>query len=120
MQRVETSTILDDERGRLVEILREGSWKQMNLLTIARGEARGGHYHRKLVECFLVIEGVVRFEVTHEPSGASQEFTIAQGECVIIEPFDCHTLTALEDVTLVSLYSDVFDPTDIHSGRAEA
>ena len=38
---------MNDERGKLIEIIREGDWKQLNYLTIKKGDARGNHYHKK-------------------------------------------------------------------------
>jgi mannose-6-phosphate isomerase-like protein (cupin superfamily) len=104
---------MDDDRGQLVEVIREGCWRQLNRMTIKRGEARGEHYHKRLVESFHVIEGSVRFDVRQVQTGATQQFVLEHGECVIIEPFDYHVLTALEDTTLVSLYSERFDPHDL-------
>ncbi len=115
MQPVKPFTVMNDERGKLIEVLKEGTWKQLNHFTIKKDGVRGKHYHKKLVEAFYVVAGKVKFEVKHVQTGKSDEFVLKEGESVIIQPLDYHVLTALEDVTMISLYSEVFDPTDLHA-----
>jgi mannose-6-phosphate isomerase-like protein (cupin superfamily) len=106
---------MDDARGKLVEVLKGSVWKQLNYLTIKKGDVRGKHYHKKLVELFYVLQGAVRFDIKNMKTGETQDFVMKAGECVIIEPDDYHVLTALEDLAMVSLYSEEFDPKDLHS-----
>ena len=46
----------DDERGNLVQLVREG-WKQVNVIRSEAGVERGGHYHAQNSEAFYVISG---------------------------------------------------------------
>ena len=114
MRRVTPFTVMDDERGMLREVVREGTWKQMNHFTIKKGEMRGNHYHKKLVELFYVVVGSVEFTVHKMPDWQKETFVLTVGQSVIIEPGDYHTLLALEDTAIMSLYSEVFDPKDIY------
>lgn len=87
-----------DERGSIVQLVREG-YAQVNVITSKAGVFRGGHYHKENREAFYIIEGALKLEV----AGVSYEFK--RGDFFGIEPYDMHSFTFLEDTTLVSLYS---------------
>ncbi len=113
MQHLKPFTVMDDERGFLKEV-HQGEWAQLNHMTIKKGQVRGNHYHKKLKELFYVISGKVKFDVKHVETGKEESFVLEPGQAVMIEPLDYHVVTAIEDVMMVSLYSEKFDPGDLH------
>ena len=45
-----------DDRGSLFQLVRAG-YEQVNVLSTRAGVCRGGHYHKRAVECFFVVSG---------------------------------------------------------------
>ena len=93
-----------------------GDWKEANYVETKKNAIRGGHYHKVNRECFFILSGKVQFTIQDTKTGAMNEFTVTNMECITIEPFVTHWLLALEDSSWVSLNSLAFNPKnpDIH------
>lgn len=99
-----------DERGELYEFTDiEGRYRQVNVLKSKSGTVRGRHYHKKLIEKFFIIDGSVEVIVMSLLTGKSNIFTAGPSEEFSVEPLHEHTLTFLQDTTILSFYSSVFD-----------
>ena len=95
-----------DERGELFEFTDiEGNFRQVNILVSKSGTVRGRHYHKKLKEKFFVVEGAVEVMIRVLSSGEKIEFTCAASDQFTVEPYNEHTLTFLENTTILSFYS---------------
>lgn len=95
--------VFEDERGSLVQLVREG-YKQINVVTSRAGFERGGHFHRLNREGFYVVEGSFTVEVKSE--GKKESYDFRKGDMFIIEPNVVHTFVYHEDSLLVAFYDN--------------
>ena len=98
---IEPDFVFDDERGSLVQLVRQG-YKQINVVTSKAGFERGGHYHALNREGFYVVDGF--FTVEAKKDGQTLRFTFKKGDMFIIEPNVIHTFNYIEDSVLVAFY----------------
>ena len=47
----------DDNRGNIYGIINQSNWQEINIISSRKGSVRGGHYHKKTIELFFIIEG---------------------------------------------------------------
>jgi quercetin dioxygenase-like cupin family protein len=99
----------EDERGSLVEISR-GLWQQINHLTIKKGNSFGGHYHKYKKELFYLVKGEIEILIISDKGG--QKVGMKPGDALLIEPYDEHTIRAIEDSEIVELLSKPFSEED--------
>lgn len=95
-----------DERGSLVQLIRDG-FKQVNIINSRGGAIRGGHYHIKNREAFYVVKGKMILETWDitEPK-VKEKYEFNTGDMFEIPPFVAHDFTFLIDTLLVSMYSE--------------
>lgn len=93
--------IFEDERGSLVQLVREG-YKQINVVVSKAGYERGRHYHALNREGFYVVEG--SFTVEASLDGRKELFSFGKGDMFLVEPNVVHTFDYKEDSILVSFY----------------
>ncbi len=92
----------EDDRGRFIQVWRGKDFEEINFLEIRKGVTRGDHYHKRNRELMVVTRGRLRLQVESRTTGATTEQVLEQGDCIVIEPYDLHTLTAEEDSSLVA------------------
>jgi UDP-2-acetamido-2,6-beta-L-arabino-hexul-4-ose reductase len=95
-------TVHEDDRGRFIQVWRGKDFEAINFLEIRTGVTRGHHYHKRNHELMVVTRGRLRLRVEGRKTGEATEHVLEQGDCVVIEPYDLHTLTAEEDSSLVA------------------
>ena len=93
--------VFEDERGSLVQLVREG-YRQINVVTSRAGVERGRHYHALNREGFYVVEGAFRVEA--KLGDRKETFRFVKGDMFIIEPMVVHTFDYEEDSVLVAFY----------------
>lgn len=86
--------VVKDIRGAIYEIMDRP--KHINLITIRRGFARGGHSHN-YSEMFMLVEGAVQFI---EPKRIK---CLIHGESVVTTPDVPHCIYATDDSVLVEV-----------------
>lgn len=96
MKRLEAYFKHSDSRGTLIEICREGTWRQLNFFTLKRGSCRGGHYHKKTLELFFIIEGRCRIEIFDIRTQKRIDFVARQWDIFLVEPYELHRLIAMK------------------------
>lgn len=102
---------MTDERGYLFEFTNlENNYKQINILHSKKGTVRGNHYHKILKEKFFIIEGVAEIYIKNLKTNEEKKFQCSNNEFFKVEPYEYHTLRFIENSTILSFYSDVFDP----------
>ena len=101
-----------DERGKLTQIS-TGDWKQLNYLQIKKDCSFGGHYHIHKEELFYLVSGDVEFKIKND--GGVHSIKLEKGDCLLVEPYDHHTIVAFKDSTLIELLSCPFDAKDVHT-----
>ena len=93
--------IFEDERGLLVQLVREG-FRQVNVISSIKGAVRGGHFHKLNHEAFYIISGEVELIVNR---GAQREtHNFKDGDMFQIPPYIVHEFIFNTDALLVSMY----------------
>lgn len=110
--------IHSDERGWLVEILRQDQTKkpikQIYIASIEPGHIRGNHYHLKRTEWFFILKGEGRLYLKDLKSNRKKIIKVSEKlkRTIEIPPFVAHALknTGRETLYLVSAQNDVYYP----------
>lgn len=105
-----------DERGELVQLVREG-FKQFNVITSHANVIRGGHYHKLNTEAFYIVSGKCLVTACNE-AGEQDKQMFSSGDMFQIEPFVMHSFEYIEETLLVSMYSngvEIEGGMDIHT-----
>ena len=111
MQVLKVEYIRESERGRLTQIITR-NFKQLNLLEIKKDCVFGGHYHKKKEESFYVIRGKVRVQIS--VGDKDKVYTFNPADCFLVECWDKHTITALEDSIIVETLSEPYTEEDVY------
>ena len=99
--------IRSDSRGTLTQVI-TNTFSQLNVLNIKKDFTFGGHYHKNKREVFYLVSGLVKLNVNNMVSYFSA------GSVMTIEPYDKHTLTALEESVIVEALTKPYDREDIY------
>ena len=99
----------NDHRGSLIQV-NTGEWRQLNHLIILEGNTFGGHYHKKKQELFYILSGKVKITISKENMAVST--LLEEADCFLVEPYEVHTLYALEDSVLIEVLSEPFSRED--------
>lgn len=107
-------TLHADARGRLFESVKTRSGGQSFLSTTVPGARRGGHYHRRKFERFLVVEGRARIRVRRLLHSHVHCFEVDGQEPAWVDMPTLHThdLENIGNGPLVTLFwaDELFDP----------
>jgi len=111
----------NDDRGFIKGLINEGEWKEVNLIFSKAGTIRGGHYHKKTYEAFIILKGEVEIVLNKiENERLTEEVVkvlVKEGDVFILDPFIYHTFYVLKDAQWINLLSEKINPEnpDIHS-----
>ncbi len=119
MKILETNVVVSDSRGRLEEIAKADSWKQLNRVKTNQGAVRGNHYHKYTSELHYVLSGELRLHIRNLKTNEEADYQFGEGDCFVVEPYEFHTLEHLTDVDYLVLFSEKFDPEnpDLHKNE---
>ncbi len=103
IEKIKPNFEFKDERGALVQLVREG-FSQFNVITSHKNVIRGGHYHKLNTEAFYIVSGkcIVKAE---NVKGEREEVLFCAGDMFKIDPSVMHSFEYLEETLLVSMYS---------------
>ena len=90
-----------DSRGSLVQLIHAG-FQQVNVLHSKAGSNRGAHFHKRAVEAFYVIQGIV--ETALWDKATKETVTFRQGDFFEIPPYVLHNMYFPEDCLMVQMY----------------
>lgn len=110
MHRLNIEFIRTDTRGSLIQV-NTGEWQQLNYLIIKEGNKFGEHYHKYKKELFYMTKGEAKVQIINKKG--SEHIYLKKGGCLLIEPYDHHTINAVKDCEIVELLSTPYDPQDI-------
>lgn len=98
--------IQSDERGNLVEAVKEKTGGQMFYSLTRLGKTRGNHYHRRKIERFFVIKGVASIKIRKVGSKEIFEYNLNGEEpsFVDIPIFYTHNITNTGSEDLITLF----------------
>ena len=92
----------EDERGTLIQLVREG-YGQVNFITSCAGALRGGHYHKQNDEAFYVIKG--KFHLTVSKDVQTEHYNFKKKDFFKIPAGVEHSFEFHTETCLISLYS---------------
>ena len=98
-----------DDRGCLFQLVHEG-YEQVNVLFTKKDVHRGGHYHKRAVECFFVVSGSV--EVTVWKGEEKEVRKYQRNDFFQINPPAVHSMYFPEDCVLVAMYDKAVEGPD--------
>ncbi len=102
----------DDERGIFREIINSGHWEAMNWAEMNEGSVLGNHYHKKTVVFLYVVSGSAKIRTVNIDNGSRDEFTVTQGQGVMLKTFESHAIHFVQKSQVIMLKSHRFDPSD--------
>ena len=98
-----------DERGKFEGLINFGNWKEFNLVETKANVIRGNHYHKKIKEVFIILEGLVKVTaqniVKNKLTGDTEEKVLKSGDVILIEPFINHIFYTLEKSKWINILS---------------
>ncbi len=108
-----------DERGFFQELLREdlGDFKdfdvkQISWFSIEPGKERGGHYHKKQIEKFIVLDGLVTVRIEDAGGRIFHHHLLSSGMLIEMTPYYKHTFMSEKGAKMLVLTNRLFDPDD--------
>jgi len=105
-----------DNRGRLVEVVKQVGAGQVFFSTTKPGITRGNHYHTRKMEKFCVVKGKGLIKMRRIGTDEVIEFPVSGEKPVAVEMpiFYTHNITNVGDEEMLTLFwtNELFDPTD--------
>lgn len=109
-----------DERGWLVEILRDDEIKeeikQVYFSASKPGAIRGNHYHKRKVEWFSVVKGKAKLVLEDNESNKREELILSEDTPAIVKvsPNISHAIQNIgkDEMYLIVIVNEVFNPDD--------
>lgn len=100
--------VKSDDRGSLVEVFKMPNDGQIFYIMVKPGEMRGGHYHTRKTERFLVMYGSAVIEVKDRESGDVIKVTVTGQKpmTITVVPNHTHTLTATDEGAIILAWVD--------------
>ena len=109
MKKLKTNFEFADERGEFFEVWRGDQWKEINFFTSLKGAVRGGHYHKETSELFFVVAGRCEVEIKDLKTGQNEKFSVGYKDIFMVEPYEAHFITAVEDLKVVTFLNRPFN-----------
>ena len=63
MQMLSPYRQFSDSRGRMLGVINDGQWEEINYIETAASCMRGGHFHRDTRELFLILSGTIKVRI---------------------------------------------------------
>jgi len=96
MKVVSKKIAIEDERGRITDVLENETIEHVTLISSKKGAIRGNHYHKESVQYTFVLKGSLKL-LTQMPGGEVETAIIGPGDLAFTPPMEKHALVALED-----------------------
>ena len=109
MESLDHYIIHEDDRGSFSGIVNKYTWGEINHITTKKDVVRGNHYHRYTKELFYILSGTIRIEITHSVTGEKHDFIAKAGMSFIVDPYEAHKFTTLEDSVWLNMLSHRLD-----------
>jgi UDP-2-acetamido-2,6-beta-L-arabino-hexul-4-ose reductase len=110
------SIVQSDERGNLVEAVKEKTGGQMFYSLTRPGKTRGNHYHRRKIERFFVIKGLALIKIRKIGSKEVFEYKLSGEEPSFVDiPIHyAHNITNTGNEDLITLFwaNELFNTQD--------
>ena len=92
----------EDARGKMIGLVNEGNWKELNFFSTKPNQKRGNHYHKKTDELFIILKGRIKVELNSVSDsgkliGDTKSIIITQGDVFIIPKMIFHSFDIIEE-----------------------
>jgi dTDP-4-dehydrorhamnose 3,5-epimerase-like enzyme len=116
-----------DHRGEFQELLRQSETaykfniQQVSACTINPGQVRGGHYHKRGIEAFVVLEGAMTLTQQHVRRGWKHKvvMTPESNALQFNEPWVWHEVSSVDGCKFLILQTWEYDPENPDTFRYE-
>jgi dTDP-4-dehydrorhamnose 3,5-epimerase-like enzyme len=105
MEFLEMYVIHEDPRGVFRGITNKYTWGEINYIETCKDVVRGNHYHKFTKELFYILEGRVQIVIRNLYNGEVHEFEAGPKSVFIVDPYEVHTFTTLEDAKWLNMLS---------------
>lgn len=130
---VHNLTVIPDERGRLMEIVRRddsffGGFGQVYVTTVYPGVVKAWHYHTRQTDCFTCVKGMVKVALYDDRDGSPTRGIVNEiyiGEhkpaLIVIPPGVHHgwKCTSQSEAYIVNVPSEPYNPSDPDEYRTD-
>jgi len=100
---------VQDIRGKIMFI--SYGKKQVNLVEIKKGFARGGHYHKFESE-HILISGTIEYREENIATNQEQIKIITSPSTIKVPPDTAHLLIALQDTIFIEVFDHEYEGTN--------
>ena len=92
----------EDARGKMIGLVNEGNWKELNFFSTKPNQIRGNHYHKKTDELFIILKGRIKVELNSVSDsgkliGVTKSIIITKGDVFIIPKMIFHSFDIIEE-----------------------
>ena len=92
----------EDARGKMIGLVNEGNWKELNFFSTKPNQKRGNHYHKKTDELFIILKGRIKVELNSVSDsgkliGDTKSIIITKGDVFIIPKMIFHSFDIIEE-----------------------
>jgi UDP-2-acetamido-2,6-beta-L-arabino-hexul-4-ose reductase len=105
-----------DKRGSLTEVLKGDQVKHVYISTTKPNMERGGHYHKRKTEWFMVIKGLGKLSLVDLKTNERINLMLSgrKPALVKIQPYTCHSIQNIgkSPMYLLVCSNEVFNPSD--------
>ena len=91
-----------DDRGEIIDILKNSPVEYATLITARKHSVRGNHYHKETYQHLYVLDGKLRV-VTQMPGEGVKEAILEKGDLIVNAPNERHAFEALDDSSFLVL-----------------
>jgi dTDP-4-dehydrorhamnose 3,5-epimerase-like enzyme len=111
-----------DARGKMIGLVNEGNWKELNFFSTKPNQKRGNHYHKKTDELFIILKGKIKIELNRVSVNGKltldiKSVIVKKGDVFIIPKMIFHSFDIIEESNWINGLSikmnikapDIFD-----------
>jgi|TARA_B100001175_G_scaffold317794_1_gene336498 mannose-6-phosphate isomerase-like protein (cupin superfamily) len=104
----------EDPRGKIVGLINQGNWEELNYFCTDSDQIRGNHYHKKTDELFIILKGKLEIQLTEvsqngELEGRTESFFIKKGDVFVIPKMIYHVFKIIEKSEWINALSIKMD-----------
>lgn len=104
----------EDPRGKIVGLINQGSWEELNYFFTDSNQIRGNHYHKKTNELFIILKGKLEIQLTKvsqdgKLEGRTESFFIKKGDVFVIPKMIYHEFKIIEKAEWINALSRKMD-----------
>lgn len=94
--------VFSDDRGNIIDILKQNAVEYATLITSKKHAVRANHYHKETFQWVYLLDGRMRV-IGQMPGQAPSEVVLEPGDLIVNVPLERHAFEALEDSTMLVL-----------------